>query len=198
MISFKNNNKSKPFIWIRNLYKKALNSNQQNIEAISIASYNKHLNEVNSRYVNLKIVDDKNFIFFTNYNSPKSLEFRSHEQISAVIFWPAISTQIRMKARIKKTPIDYNNTYFKSRDKGKNILAISSNQSKVIESYDKVKEKYKKIELGNELLKCPEYWGGFTFTPYEIEFWKGERNRLNKRDFFRKNKKNWKHYILEP
>ena len=34
----------------------------------------------------LKIVEDKKFIFFTNYNSPKATQFESHEQIAATFF----------------------------------------------------------------------------------------------------------------
>ena len=48
---------------------KAFNANQ-NIEAMSIASYNKE-NEVESRFVNCKFIDNDKFIFFSNYNSPK-------------------------------------------------------------------------------------------------------------------------------
>ena len=115
MIEFINNNSAKPFLIFKNKYNLAIEAGQKNIEAISISSYNNSSSEVNSRYVNLKIINDNEFIFFTNYNSPKSIEFDSHSQIAAIFYWPSIGVQIRIKAKIKKTPIDYNQKYFSER-----------------------------------------------------------------------------------
>ena len=97
---------------LRKLYCKAINANQKNIEAISISSYDKREDLVDSRFVNLKFIDNEDFIFFTNYNSPKSNQFNSHHQISAVIYWANIDCQIRIKAHIKKTTLKFNNNYF--------------------------------------------------------------------------------------
>jgi pyridoxine/pyridoxamine 5'-phosphate oxidase len=44
----------------------------------------------------------------------------------------------------------------------------------------------------------PSYWGGYSFTPYEIEFWEGNEFRLNKRNLYKKDMNKWNHYILEP
>ena len=75
MIKFKNYSQEEPFILFRKRYEDALNANQKNIEAVSISSYNKDKNEVDSRYVNLKIIEQNNFIFFSNYNSKKAKQF---------------------------------------------------------------------------------------------------------------------------
>jgi pyridoxine/pyridoxamine 5'-phosphate oxidase len=45
-----------------------------------------------------------------------------------------------MKAEIKKTSNDYNQKYFFDRSEEKNALAISSSQSKQIDSYSKLKK----------------------------------------------------------
>jgi pyridoxamine 5'-phosphate oxidase len=103
MIIFKKIIQDEPYIILKQKYDEAFAANQQNIEAISISSFNKETNEVESRYVNLKFIDQNEFVFFSNYNSPKSLAFNTHDQISALFYWPSINTQIRMKARIKKT-----------------------------------------------------------------------------------------------
>lgn len=86
MIKFLNLCQDAPYTRFKKEYDIAIDANQENIEAISISSYSTLTNEINSRFVNLKIIDDKNFIFFSNYNSPKSIEFDSHSQISAVFF----------------------------------------------------------------------------------------------------------------
>ena len=93
-------------------------------------------NEVNARYVNLKFVSGRKFIFFSNYESPKSQDFKMHNQISACFYWSSTDTQIRMKANIEQTSKQYNQDYFVNRDKEKNALAIMSRQSKPIASYE--------------------------------------------------------------
>ncbi len=198
MIEFNNINQEPPYLLFKKKYDEAIDAGQKAIEAISISSYNKEMQEVDSRYVNLKFVNNNEFIFFTNYNSPKSIAFISHNQISALIYWSSINVQIRMKARIQKTSDEYNQEYFKHRSTDKNALAISSNQSSPIPSFDQVIKKYNKIKKDRDLKICPQYWGGFSFSPFEIEFWEGNASRLNKRDFYKLNDNIWHHSILEP
>tara|TARA_B100000579_G_C22800440_1_gene839493 strand:+ start:639 stop:1235 length:597 start_codon:yes stop_codon:yes gene_type:complete len=198
MIHFINNNSSKPFQVFREKYNLALKKGQESIEAISVSSYSPFSDEVNSRFVNLKIIDDEQFIFFTNYNSPKSREFEKHNQVSVVFFWNKTNTQIRIKAKISKTSKSFNNDYFSDRSIKKNALAISSNQSEVIDSYERVIENFQKSLQSDDLEKCPDFWGGFSFIPYYFEFWEGHNSRLNKREAFIKNNKNWDSFLLQP
>ena len=120
MIKFVNIDKSEPYTKLHELYKEAINAKQESIEAILISSYSTKKKEVDARYVNLKIVEDNRFIFFSNYNSPKSIQFKEHEQITAVIFWQNINTQIRLKSIIKKLPNSYSDKYFLKRSPEKN------------------------------------------------------------------------------
>ena len=53
-------------------------------------------------------------------------------------------------------------------------------------AYDQVKENYHRSLERDDLKKCPEYWGGFSFTPYYFEFWEGHKSRINKREVFEK------------
>ena len=198
MIQFNNLNQEKPYLFLKEIYNEALNAGQRGIEAISISSYNKELNEVDSRYVNLKFITNDEFIFFSNYDSPKASAFNSHNQIAALLYWPSINVQIRMKAEIKKTSNEFNQKYFFDRPEEKNALAISSNQSKPINSYNQVKENYNKSLKNDDLKECPKYWGGYSFKPYEIEFWEGNEFRLNKRNLYIKDNTSWNHFILEP
>ena len=198
MIQFKYLNQEIPYLLLKEKYDEALNAGQPNIEAISISSYNKEITEVDSRFVNLKFINNDEFIFFSNYESPKAAAFNSHDQIAALIYWSSINVQIRMKAKIKKTSAEFNQKYFFDRSKEKNALAISSNQSKIVDSFDTVKENFNKSLKSYDLKECPKYWGGYSFVPYEIEFWEGGEFRLNKRNFYTKDNATWNHFILEP
>jgi len=198
MIQFNNLHKEIPYQLFKEKYYEASNAGQQSIEAISISSYNKEISEVDSRYVNLKFILNDEFIFFSNYDSPKASAFNSHNQIAALIFWPSINVQIRMKAEIKRTTDEFNQNYFLNRSEKKNALAISSSQSKIIDSFDAVEENFKKSLKNDDLKECPKYWGGYSFKPYEIEFWEGNEFRLNRRILYTKDNASWNHFILEP
>ena len=189
----------KPYLLLKEHYENALKKNQKFIEAISISSFNKDLNEVQSRIVNLKYIINDEWIFFSNYLSPKSKSFETHNQISAILYWDSINTQIRIKAYIKKTSSTFSNKHFLSRTNEKNAIAISSNQSEQISSYDDVINNYKSVLKDyNKEIKRPEYWGGFSFKPYYFEFWQGHGYRINKREVFTLEENKWKNFYIQP
>ena len=198
MIEFIQYCSEKPYSRLKKEYDKAKLFKQDLIQAISISSYSKINNEVDVRFVNLKMIKGKEFIFFTNYNSKKSEDFKMHNQIAASFLWPKTNTQIRMKATIKKVSSEFNQEYFLKRSKEKNALAISSNQSQVISSFEEVKTKFDQTLSSSDLEKCPTYWGGYSFIPFSFEFWKGHEYRLNKRDLYVLDDNVWKKSTLEP
>lgn len=198
MIKFINLRNEIPYQLFREKYSYAYDKGQKNIEAICVSSYDIANKEINSRFVNLKYVNCNKFIFFTNYNSPKSEQFESHDKIAVLIYWPLINTQIRMKGKIKKTSKGFNDQYFAKRSYDKNALAISSRQSQKIDSYESVLLNYKKSLKNDDLGKCPEYWGGYAFKPYYFEFWQGDTKRLNKRKVYEKRNNQWVEYFVQP
>ena len=198
MIIFENKSEKEPFKKIRFYYDEALRHGQENIEAIVVSSYSKKNSLVDSRFVNLKFINNENFIFFSNYNSPKAIQFNEHKQVSILIYWSKINVQIRLSGSIKKTDKAFNNRYFAARNPGKNALAICSKQSKIIDSYDLIKNKYEETLKEKNLNKCPDYWGGFSFEANSIEIWKGKKNRINLREKYISKNQIWKKYILSP
>ena len=198
MIKFINISDEIPYKIFKSRYDDAVSASQPIVEAICISSYSPSNKEVNARFVNLKFVNEKEFIFFSNYDSPKSKDFKSHNQITALFHWSSTNVQIRLKAKINKTSREFNLKYFSGRDKKKNALAISSNQSKPVSSYDKVYDNFNKSLNNDNLKDCPEYWGGYSFVPYYFEFWEGHESRLNKREVYEMRNGDWDHYILQP
>lgn len=198
MIQFNNISNETPYRIFKEKYEDSLKANQKIIEAICISSFSFQENEVNARFVNLKFVKDKEFIFFSNYESPKSRDFISHDQITALIYWNATNVQIRMKAKIKRTSKEFNMEYFANRDIKKNALAISSKQSNKIASHEDVSVNHEKSLQKDNLEQCPEYWGGYSFIPYYFEFWEGHKSRLNKREVYEYQNNKWIHNYLQP
>ena len=199
MIEFQNLPNNQPYDKFKDLYISAKKLNQENIEAIAISSYDIKNKEVNSRFVNVKYILEEDWIFFTNYNSPKSNHFKDHNNISALFFWPSINVQIRLKANIKKTSMEFSDFHYQNRSMQKNALAHSSEQSKKIDSYNAVIKRYEAMLNAEESIKKrPKFWGGFKFKPYYFEFWEGHNSRLNKREAYEKVNESWNHFILQP
>lgn len=199
MIVFNNICEDPPYFKFQEFYNNALSNNQNNIEAVSISSLNPSTHEVESRYVNLKYINKDEWIFFTNYNSPKAQSFAKFPKISALFFWPKINIQIRIKAKIFKTSSNFSDEHYKNRITEKNALAHSSMQSEKIASYDLVIQNYHKaLESSKEVLIRPANWGGYSFTPYYFEFWEGHESRINKREVFDKIDDAWKQSFLQP
>ena len=199
MIKFLNLNSEKPYSYFQALYREALENGQKGIEAISVSSYNQASSEVEARYVNLKYIANNEWIFFSNYHSPKANQFESHSQVSILVYWASINTQIRMKAKIFKTSAEFSNEHFQGRTKEKNALAISSNQSQIIGSFDEVEKNfYETLESMTSEMVRPDFWGGYSFIPYYFEFWQGHKNRLNKRHVFELEDKEWAERFLQP
>jgi len=199
MIKFLNLSPEKPYTHFQSLYEQALDNGQKGIEAISVSSYSQASREVEARYVNLKYIADNEWIFFSNYSSPKANQFESHNQVSILIYWASINTQIRMKAKIFKTSTEFSNKHFQGRTKEKNALAISSNQSQIIGSFDEVAKNFHTTLKGmTSETGRPDFWGGYSFVPYYFEFWQGHENRLNKRHVFAQQDEAWVEQLLQP
>ena len=199
MIKFLNLNSEKPYAYFQALYEEALENGQKGIEAISVSSYDQASSEVEARYVNLKYIANNEWIFFSNYHSPKANQFDSHSQVSILIYWASINTQIRMKAEIFKTSTEFSNEHFQGRTKEKNALAISSKQSQIIGSFDEVAKNFHATlkSMTTETVR-PDFWGGNSFIPYYFEFWQGHENRLNIRHVFAQQDEAWVEQLLQP
>ena len=198
MIKFINISNSEPYQKLYSLYQSALSKGQQVIEAVCISSYSKDEKEVDARFVNLNCVDEDKLIFFTNYKSPKSIQFRFHNQIALTFYWTSINVQIRIKGRVSMLDKNRSDNHFEKRDYRKNALAIASKQSQEIKTYEDFIDIYNNILANNDLKKRPDYWGGYSVLPYYFEFWEGHESRVNKRIAYNLNDKDWKSSFLQP
>ena len=197
MISFIDISDQEPYSKFLKLYNDAYESGQGNIEAACISSISCK-NKPNSRFINIKYVHNKDFVFFTNYNSQKANDFDNNNFVSLAFFWNSTKIQIRINGVIEKTSKKFSDDHWKTRNVEKNALAFSSKQSSIISSFKMVKDKYSDSLANSDLSKRPEYWGGYKILPKSFEFWQGDKFRLNKRELFIFKNDGFIKYILEP
>ena len=100
------------------------------------------------RVVLLKHYSDEGFIFFTNYNSEKSISIKNNNKVSISFFWEDQERQVIIKGFAKKTSEEISSNYFNSRPKGSKLGAlVSENQSAVIKSKQVLIDKFNNSTL---------------------------------------------------
>jgi pyridoxamine 5'-phosphate oxidase len=152
-----------------------------------------------SRVVLLKGLDDRGFVFFTNYESRKGVDLANNQNISLTFFWPQLQRQVHVAGVAEKTSQQESETYFKSRPLDSQIGAWASHQSSVIESRAALEARFQEIrERFGEDVPLPPFWGGYRVKAGQIEFWQGRASRLHDRIVYKRANGAWTIERLSP
>lgn len=136
-----------------------------------------------ARTVLLKGVDERGFIFFTNYESRKGRELTENPWASLVFYWSELERQVCISGSISKISASESEAYFKSRPRGSQLAAWSSTQSTVLKDRSELEKRFKEIEqrFNSGTIPLPPFWGGYVLNPTRVEFWQGKPSRMHDR-----------------
>jgi len=139
--------------------------------------------QVSQRVVLLKGVDERGFVFFTNYESRKSREIAVNSKVSLHFPWYPVERQVMVCGVAEKVSVEESRDYFQSRPRDSQLAAWASPQSRILSSRKSMLQQFEAIskKFADGDIPLPEFWGGFRVRPCQIEFWQGGANRLHDR-----------------
>ena len=177
----------------------ALARNQLDVNAGTLATADKN-GIPSARTVLLKGLDERGFIFFTNYSSRKGRELAENPNAALVFYWQELERQVCIAGPVNKTSREESEKYFSSRPHGSRLAACASNQSESVPDRAFLEAKWQELEKKFATdIPLPPNWGGFILRPDRIEFWQGRPSRLHDRfSYTRQPDGSWKIERLAP
>jgi pyridoxamine 5'-phosphate oxidase len=134
------------------------------------------------RTVLLKGLDERGFLFYTNYESRKARELADTGRASLLFYWRSLERQVRVDGRVEQVTAAESDAYFASRPLESRWSVYASQQSAVVESRASLEGRFElaRATYGDSVPR-PAWWGGYVVIPEEFEFWQGRPSRLHDR-----------------
>lgn len=153
-----------------------------------------------SRTVLLKAVDDRGFVFFTNYTSRKAQEAAANPFASLLFPWFSATRQVIVVGAIERIDAAESAAYFRTRPRQSQLGAWASHQSDVLDDRATLEQRYASLDeqWRGQDIPVPDFWGGLRVVPSTVEFWHGRPDRLHDRLRYQRADGGWALERLNP
>jgi pyridoxamine 5'-phosphate oxidase len=153
-----------------------------------------------ARHVLLKEVDERGFVWFTNYESTKARQLAENPHAALVFPWFPIRRQVIAAGSVERLSAADSDAYFATRERDSQLGAWASPQSQVIPDRDTLEASFAEASrrFADQPVPRPPHWGGFRLVPVTIEFWHGRPNRLHDRVRYTRQDEGWRIERLAP
>lgn len=170
-----------------------------NYEAMALATAARS-GKISVRFVLLKGIDKRGFLFFTDARSRKGRELRDNPRASFAHYWQPKGRQIRVEGRVEEVTPAEADAYWRTRPRQSQLAASASHQSARLRSRAELLARFARLARkfkGREVPR-PSCWTGFRVRPDSIEFWTQREHRLHNREIYLRRGRGWRRDLLQP
>jgi len=152
-----------------------------------------------ARMVLFKGLEDGAFLFYSNYESRKGRDLAANRKAAMVFHWSATRHQVRVSGTVRRLTRAASAEYFHSRQRGAQLSALASRQSRVVRSREVLERAVLTLEKRYpDEVPLPGDWGGYALRPRWIEFWENREDRLHDRIRYVRRGVGWRMERLAP
>ncbi len=135
------------------------------------------------RMVLLKGLDERGFVFYTNFESAKGTQILATHKAALLFHWKSLRRQVRVRGAVEVVTDAEADAYYETRPRGSRIGAWASKQSRPLESRFALEKAVAEYTARHPIgaIPRPPHWSGFRVLPQAIEFWHDRPFRLHDR-----------------
>jgi pyridoxamine 5'-phosphate oxidase len=170
-----------------------------NYEAMALATASR-TGKTSVRFVLLKGIDERGFVFFTDARSRKGSELSDNPRASLALYWQPKGRQIRVEGRVEEVTPAEADAYWTTRPRQSRLAASASRQGARMRSRAELLARFMRLARkfrGAEVPR-PPCWTGFRVRPDAIEFWTHREHRLHDRQLYLRHGRAWRRELVQP
>ena len=152
------------------------------------------------RFVLLKAVDDRGFVFYTNLHSRKARALEANPRASLCFYWAGLGKQVRIEGAVERVSDEEADAYFATRPRDSQIGAWASEQSRPLSERQVLDRRVAEMstKFFDVAVPRPPFWSGYRLVPQVMEFWTRDAARLHVREHYQRTDDGWTRSLLFP
>lgn len=152
------------------------------------------------RHVLLRGIDAEGVRFYTSYGSRKGDELARNPFAAMAWFDPVHRRAVRLEGTTEQLDAAVSDAYFASRDRGHQLGAVASDQSRPLADRATLERAYLEAEqrFKGRDVERPTRWGGYLLRADRVELWLQRDDRLHDRFAYERDGASWSAERLSP